>query len=160
MEIQDFARRTLLERCFQRVRIARLERAQRRGENSFPCRRIGVIDIQERNRKVSGEWIGRGAQDGHVVIAIDRDDLGGHKTRRRGPHAEKQIRLAAMQLAEDVRGGDQIAVAIDEETVAVEKIVITPRPRIAIDLIHDGTERGGKLVIVERRRGFFQRRRI
>jgi hypothetical protein len=46
-----------------------------------------------------------------------------------------------VKLAEDMRGGEQVAVSVDEETVAVEKVVNAVVGSGLIDRVDDGADR-------------------
>jgi hypothetical protein len=51
------------------------------------------------------------------------------------------MRLAAVKLAEDMRGGEQVAVSVDEETVAIEKVVNAVVGSGLINRVDDGADR-------------------
>lgn len=91
-----------------------------------PAVREVAVGEGQRGDGVAGvEGIGRGAQDGDVVHDVGGDDGDLHEARRSVGAAEQDARLASIaEFAEDVGGGEQVAVAIDEEGVAVKDVVV------------------------------------
>ena len=107
-------------------------------------REVAVGERQGGDGVAGVEGIGRGAEDGDVV-----DDVGGHdgdlyEARRGVRAAEQNARLAAIaEFAEDVGGGEQVAVAIDEEGVAVKDVVVAVASGGIVELVHHGADCGG-----------------
>lgn len=61
---------------------------------------------------------------------------------------QQDVGLSAVKLAENVGGGDEVAIAVDEETVAEEKIVIAAIGGGLIDWINDGADRVEQLFVI------------
>ena len=98
--------------------------------------------------------IGRGAKDGNVVFPVHGDELGLEQLRRGHGAIDEDVRLAAAiaKRAQDVRGGEQVALIVDEEGVAEKDVLVAPGRRRLIDGIDDGANGGGKRGIVRGRR--------
>ena len=54
---------------------------------------------------------------------------------------QQDVGLSAVKLVQDVGGGDQVTFAIDEEAVAVEKVMNSVVGRGLIDGVNDGADR-------------------
>jgi len=76
------------------------------------------------------------------VVGVLRDDYDFEKAWRGHRAAKNDVRLGARtaELAEDMRGGQEIAVAIDEEGVAIKDVVKATVGRVLVDGIDDGAE--------------------
>lgn len=83
------------------------------------------------------------------MIAVDGDDGGGDEAWGLVRNAEEEIGLAAVELAENVGDGEEVAFAIDEEGVAVEEVAIAARAGRVVHLIDDGAEGEGEGAVVE-----------
>jgi len=75
------------------------------------------------------------------VLAVGGHYGGWNDARRADRLAEKNVGLAAVKLAEDVRGGEDVAVAVDEETVAEEEVVNSVVGSGLVDGVDDGADR-------------------
>src|ERR1700683_5738230 len=75
------------------------------------------------------------------MLAVYGHQGSGNDPRRARRWAEEDMRLAAVKLAEDMRGGEQVAVSVDEETVAIEKVVNAVVGSGLIDRVDDGADR-------------------
>jgi len=96
-------------------------------------------------RASEGVW--RSAKNSYVVLEIDSDDFGLQQARRRRGQANENAGLAAIvKFRKDMRGGEEIAVAIDEESVAVKNVVITAVAGRVIELINDRADRSGEVL--------------
>lgn len=144
-EGEDAAGRAFFEGGIERVGIARAEGTERGEDDGASGGGRLVSERQSGDAKGAVEWIGGGAEDGDVVIAVEGDDGGGDEARTGligvgGViwNAEEDGRLGAVELAEDVSGGEEVAIAIDEEGVAVEEVVVAARAGDVVHLIDDG----------------------
>ena len=142
LEGEDFAGRAFFERGFERVGIARAEGAK--GSKKNGPAGGGDAERETENGYAIGradrKGIGRGAEDGDVMVAVKRDDACGYESRRLIWHTKEECGLGAVELAEDVGRGEQVAFVIDEEAVAVEKIAVAARAGSGVGLIDDGAE--------------------
>jgi hypothetical protein len=75
------------------------------------------------------------------MLAIYGHQGSGNDARRGRRWAEENMWLAAVKLAEDMRGGEQVAVSVDKETVAIEKVVNAVVGSGLIDRVDDGADR-------------------
>ena len=104
----------------------------------------GGRERQVGDREAAFEGIGSGAEDDDVVIRIHGGHIGAKEARGAGGRGEHDVRLAAADAAEDMGGGDEIALVIDEEAVAVEEITIAAVGGGLVHGIDDGADGGGK----------------
>src|SRR5271168_2038050 len=94
------------------------------GERGATSRQSFDGESQESDFVSADEGIGRCAQYGDIVIAVQRDERGGQKAGRPGGWAKQNVGLASAKLAQNVRGSDQVALLVDEEAVAIEEVAI------------------------------------
>ena len=99
---------------------------------------------EERNTISAVEGIGSGFKDGDVVIPVNRDDHGLEKLRGGVGAVHEDGRLAAVaECLENMGGGDEVAVLVDEESVAEESVPITVSGGVTVQRIDDRAEGGG-----------------
>lgn len=117
--------------------------AERLDGDRVSCGGLGVGERQGGDGVAGVEGIWRGAENGDVV-----DDVGGHdgnfyEARRSVRTTEQDAGLAAIaEFAEDVGGGEQVAVAIDEEGVAVKDVMVAVASGGIVELVDDGADGG------------------
>ena len=108
------------------------------------AREVAVGERQGGDGVTGVEGIGRGAEDGDVVEDVGGDDGNFYEAGRGVGTAEQDARLASIaKFAEDVSGGEQVAVAIDEEGVAVKDVVVAVAGGGVVELVDDGADGGG-----------------
>ena len=122
--LQDFGRGLVFLRGVKGVGILEVCRAQGFSEDCRATRRIVWSERKECDLEFRGEGIGSGAENGYVVLRIDGDDFDFAETGRSVGPAQQDGRQAAIaEVGEYVGGGDEVAVVINEEGVAVEDVV-------------------------------------
>jgi len=128
-----------------------LQRLRRRGADGSERKKFDEVLALER--------VGFGAEESDIVIGVLRDDVHLEKAWRSHGAAKDDVWLgvSAGELAEDVGSGEEIAVAIDEEGVAVKDVMEAATGGILIDGIDDGADGERKVGIVGDLRG---RRRV
>jgi len=148
---KDFAGEAVFARDLERIGVLLLRRMEREGENGLPRRcRIGG-EHQESDIVFAGERIRRRVENGNIVLRVDRDDGSLHETRGAVGPADKNVGLAAVaEGLNDVGGGEEVALFVDEEAVAKETVVIAARGWRLVKLINDRADGGRRNGIVSR----------
>src|ERR1700678_3941667 len=81
---------------------------------------------QKSKGKLSSKRVRCRAQDSHIVISIHNHYRGPNKLRRSCGLAKQNIGLTSVELTQNMRRSQEVALFVDKKTVPVEKIVIAP----------------------------------
>ena len=93
--------------------------------------------------KLSFEGIGSGAKDRNVASPINRNDISFQELRRRIGTVDEDVRLAKItEGLQNVSGGDEIALRVDEESVAEECVTEAFAAGSFVARIDDGADSG------------------
>ncbi len=150
-ESQDCARRRVFALGIEAVRILNLLRVERKREHRLSSNDGARRQRKKRNTVAAYEGIGASSKNGNVVLKILCDHTDLQQLGRGVGTIHENVRLAAVaKRFQDVRDSKQIALFINEEGVAEERVVVTASGGSLIVGVNDRTERGGCRIV----RGF------
>ncbi len=148
---EDFAGRAVLPGNFESIGVLQPGRMKRQGNHGltvecwFACQRKKGYFVN------TGEGIGSGEENGHIVFWVRGDDGRLNELRRAVGAADENVGLAAVAKSlQDVRDREEVALIVNEEAVAKEAVVVPARGWRSIQLINHGTDGGGESRVVGR----------
>jgi hypothetical protein len=141
---EDLAGKSVFARDLKGVSALLLRWVEGEGEDGLSWRGGLGREWQERDVVSESERVGIGVKDRDIVFGVRGDDL--DRKEDRGPIAagDQDVRLAAIVKGfEDMGGGQEITVFVDEEAVTEEAVVIAARRWRLVQLINDGADGRG-----------------
>jgi hypothetical protein len=142
---EHFSRETVFARYLEGVGVLLLGRVKRKGKDRLALGSRFGRERQESHTVFADERIWRREQDGDVVFGVRGDDGSLHEKWRTIRTANENVGLAAVaETFQDVSGGEEVALLVDEETVAKETVVVAARRWRLIKLINEGADGGKK----------------
>jgi hypothetical protein len=139
---EELACGAIFDEGIKGVGIFEARRTQRINEDGAVLLRPFGGQAQEIYAVSAGKRIRRGSQNGDVMVLIDVDHSGFHQPGRSHGQLQKNIGLRIAKLAQDVSRGKEIAVFVDEESVAIKDVVVATIGRRLIDGVNDGANGG------------------
>src|SRR6266704_113806 len=125
---EDFAGRAVLPGNFETIGVLQPGRMKRQGNDGltaecwFGCQRKKGYFVN------TGEGIGSGQEDSHIVFRVRGDEGRLNELRRAVGAADENVRLAAVAKSfQDMGDREEVALFVNEKAVAKEAVVVPAR---------------------------------
>ncbi len=124
---------------------------KRQGNNGLTAERRFGRKRQKSYFVNTGEGIGSGQENSHIVFRVRGDDGGLNELRRAVRAADENVGLAAVaESFQDVGDREEVPLFVNEEAVAKEAVAVAARGWRSVQLINHRADSGGKRGVVGR----------
>ncbi len=124
---------------------------KRQGNNGLTAERRFGRKRQKSYFVNTGEGIGSGQENSHIVFRVRGDDGGLNELRRAVRTADENVGLAAVaESFQDVGDREEVPLFVNEEAVAKEAVAVAARGWRSVQLINHRADSGGKRGVVGR----------